>query len=68
MDDKYCPTCPGNKPQRFRPATKKELEYVAAHGGGKDTPSFWRCGNDGCLWVQPYFNRSKGFSLPESFR
>jgi hypothetical protein len=65
-DEKHCPTC-GGPPQQFRRTNKEEQTHIAGRVGLKEAPGYWRCGTAGCLWVQPYFNRAKGFVLPESF-
>ncbi|WP_141315771.1 hypothetical protein [Streptomyces spinoverrucosus] len=66
-DTKHCPNCGGTL-QDFRKVTATEESFIAGRVGIKDAPGYWRCANGGCLWVQPYFNQAKGFSLPESFR
>ncbi|MGW7302908.1 hypothetical protein [Streptomyces sp. NPDC054829] len=67
----HCPTCPGGRAYPFRRVDKAEEEHIASVLGTKDAPGFFRCTGDTstgqCRWVQPRWNQSKGFSLPEEF-
>ncbi|MET9082943.1 hypothetical protein ACIPX0_02290 [Streptomyces sp. NPDC090075] len=71
MSTLHCPNCPRGKLHPFRRVTEEEEKYIASVFEKKGAHGFWRCegktSQGQCLWVQPYFNQSDGFSLPASF-
>ena len=67
----HCPTCPKGRAYAFRQVNKAEETYIESLRGKKEAPGYFRCQGGTaagqCLWVQPRWNQSKGFSLPASF-
>ncbi|MFC4471176.1 hypothetical protein ACFPH6_42945 [Streptomyces xiangluensis] len=70
MAHRHCPNCGGLKLHPFHRVNDAEQRYIASQG--PNPSDWWRCGNSGekgrCLWVQPIYHQSAGFSLPDSFR